>query len=201
MNDAKGKAIQIICDEHRVISAVLHGLKYLAREAMDASVKPDFTVFRAMIHYIDEFPERLHHPKEDQHLFARLAARSREALGLVDYLRAEHEMGARLIRNLEHIMLSFEQRWPRGAGEFNGAVQDYADFEWNHMRKEEKELLPLAERHLEADDWEAIAQAFAANTDPIVKATEKEFEKLFSRIASLAPDPIGLGERWKKDTA
>ena len=57
------KAIQKIRDEHRSISAVLHALKQLARDAQDARVKPDFAVFRAILHYIDQFPEELHHPK------------------------------------------------------------------------------------------------------------------------------------------
>ena len=50
------KAIQKIRDEHRTLSAVLHGLKQLARDAQDARVKPEFAVFRAMLRYIDEFP-------------------------------------------------------------------------------------------------------------------------------------------------
>ena len=41
-----------------------------------------FDVMRAMLFYIDEFPERLHHPKETELLFppvARLAPETREA--------------------------------------------------------------------------------------------------------------------------
>lgn len=34
-------------------------------------------------------------------------------------------------------------------------------------------------------------------TDPIAGMHERDFEKLFSRIVSLAPEPVGLGERWK----
>ena len=65
------------------------------------------------------------------------------------------------------------------------------------MRKEEQQLLPLAERHLTAEDWQAIDAAFAANRDPIAGMQERDFEKLFSRIVALAPDPVGLGERWQ----
>ncbi len=201
MSDFKDQAIRILRDEHRSLSAVLDGLKYLADQAMDASVRPDFAVFRAMIHYIDEFPESLHHPKEDQHLFARVAARSPEAQPLVDGLRAAHQTGAKLIRDLEHALLSFEQRWPVGASNFGAAVQAYADFHWQHMGKEERELLPLAERVLTAEDWQAIFDAFAANQDPIAQVTGKEFDKLFARIVAIAPEPIGLGERWKKTVA
>ena len=187
--------------EHRSLSAVLHGLKELARMAQDASVRPDFRPFHAMLRYIDEYPERLHHPKEDKFLFARLAARSPQARPLIEKLEAEHELGAKLIRELERSFLFFEEGWPTGAREFQESVDAYAQFHWSHMRKEELELLPLAERYLTAEDWDAIDTAFAANTDPIAGMYERDFQKLFSRIVALAPAPVGVGAPWTKATA
>jgi hemerythrin-like domain-containing protein len=192
------EAIRILKDEHRSIAAVLHGLKHLAEMAQDVRAKPEFQVFRSMLRYLDEYPERLHHPKEDKHLFARLVKRAPEARLLVEELQAEHEEGARLIRELERALVFFEEGWPAGAPEFERAVDAYADFHWKHMRKEEQELLPLAEKHLTASDWEAIAAAFRKNRDPISGVGETDFDKLFSRIATLAPAPIGLGDPWKK---
>jgi len=190
------EAISVLKSEHRSIAAVLHGLKELARLAQDATVRPRFQVLRSMLRYIDEYPERLHHPKEDEHLFARLLARSAGARPLIEALQAEHKEGAHLIRELERALLFFEEGWPAGAREFQRAVEAYADLHWKHMRKEEEELLPLAERHLLAEDWKAIDAAFAANRDPISGMQERDFEKLFTRIANLAPAPVGLGERW-----
>jgi hemerythrin-like domain-containing protein len=181
-------AIQIIREEHRSISAVLHALKQLAKDAEDTSVEPRFEVFRAMIYYIDQFPERMHHPKEDLCLFARLEVRAPQAAALIGELRAEHVMGARLIRDLEQALVGLEVGWQGGARTFRAAVDAYAEFHWNHMRKEEQQLLPLAERFL----------TVAGNNDPIADLREDDFEKLFTRIVSLAPEPVGLGERWKK---
>jgi hemerythrin-like domain-containing protein len=190
-------AISILKSEHRSISAVLHGLKELARIAQDALARPRFQVLRSMLRYIDEYPERLHHPKEDEHLFKRVVKRAPEARLLVEELQAEHEEGARLIRELERTLLFFEEGWPAGAREFQQAVDAYAAFHWKHMRKEEHELLPLAERVLTAEDWRAIERAFAANEDPVAGMRERDYEKLFSRIANLAPAPVGLGEAWR----
>lgn len=191
------EAIGILKSEHRSISAVLQGLKELARLAQDATVRPRFQVLRSMLRYIDEYPEQLHHPKEDEHLFERLVARAPEARLLVEELQAEHEEGARLIRELERALLFFEEGWPAGAREFNAAVDKYADFHWQHMRKEETRILPLAELHLLPEDWRAIDAAFTANRDPIAGLQERDFNQLFSRIANLAPAPVGLGEPWK----
>lgn len=190
-------AISILKSEHRSISAVLHGLKELARMAQDAKIRPRFQVLRSMLRYMDEYPERLHHPKENEHLFARLLAREPGARHLVEELQAEHEEGARLIRELERALLFFEEGWPAGAREFQQAVDAYADFNWKHMRKEEQQVLPLAERALTAEDWEAINEAFAANRDPVAGLQERDFEQLFSRIANLAPAPVGLGASWR----
>ena len=195
------QAISILKSEHRSMSVVLLALKELARMAQDETVRPDFRVFRAMLRYLDEFPERLHHPKEDRFLFARLVARSEKAKALVDDLKSEHVAGARLIRELERALLFFEDGRPGGAWDFQSAVEEYAAFHWGHMRKEEERLLPLAERHLQPQDWQAIDAAFAENTDPLAGMREQDFRQLFSRIAHLAPAPVGLGEPWKKAAA
>jgi hemerythrin-like domain-containing protein len=190
-------AISILKSEHRSISAVLHGLKELARMAQDAKVRPRFQVLRSMLRYMDEYPERLHHPKENDHLFSRLVAREPGARLLVEELQAEHEEGARLIRELERALLFFEEGWPAGAREFQQTVDAYADFHWKHMRKEEQQLMPLAERALTAEDWKAINAAFSENRDPVAGLQERDFEQLFSRIANLAPAPVGLGASWR----
>ena len=195
------RSVQIIRDEHRSISAVLHALKQLARDAEDPTLQPRFDAFRAMIYYIDQFPERLHHPKEEKFLFARLEQRAPQAARLIDDLRAEHVVGVLLIRRLEQALVGLEVGWAGAARSFRAAADAYAQFHWDHMRKEEKELLPLAERHLTLEDWREIDAAFAGNDDPIADLREQDFEKLFSRIVALAPEPIGLGERWKKTSA
>lgn len=192
------EAIRIIRDEHRSMAAVFSALKELARLAQDPGVKPDFAAFRAMIYYLDAFPERMHHPKEDSHLFARLLDRAPEARSLVEELQAEHVAGAHMIRELERALLEFEETAPRGAAKFAAAVQAYLDFHRQHMEKEEKRLLPLAERSLAPEDWAAIAAAFRGHDDPIADLREKDFRALYQRIVALAPEPVGVGAPWKR---
>lgn len=192
------KAIGIIYDEHRSISAVLSGLRSLARMASDGKLRPDFKVFRAMIYYIDAFPERMHHPKEDAYLFAHLERRDPEARALIAELKAEHVAGAQLVRDLEQSLLAYEQTWPKGADKFMAAVEAYSQFHWNHMRREEHDVIPRAERALKPEDWADIEAAFAGNADPIADLRNSDFSSLYQRILTLAPAPVGLGETWKR---
>ncbi|HEX9276192.1 MAG TPA: hemerythrin domain-containing protein [Casimicrobiaceae bacterium] len=188
------QSIRIIQDEHRSLSAVLHGMLYLVMKIRDRGTKPDFDLLGAMVYYIDTFPERFHHPKEDQYLFRLLRIRYPEAAPLIERLEAEHRAGADKIRTLEQTLARYQQG---GASEFSNfltAVQAYAAFHLEHMRAEEKELLPLAEKYLTAGDWEAIDAAFTGHTDPLFgEASSEDYDKLFQRILNLAPLPIGLG--------
>jgi hemerythrin-like domain-containing protein len=191
------KTIRIIHDEHRSLAAVLQGLLSLVRACHDSRVQPEFPVLNAMIHYIDAFPERLHHPKEDDFLFTRLAARAPEARPLIQHLRAEHIEGAKLVRELEAALLAYEVNGRPDLAAFAAAAEHYARFHWDHMAKEEKELLPLAERFLTERDWGEIDAAFAGNEDPIADLRAADFDRLYQRIVELAPAPVGLGEPWK----
>ena len=188
------QAIRIIHDEHRSLAAVLHGMLYLVHQIRDRGAEPNFDLFGAMIYYIDAFPERFHHPKEDQYLFRLLRMRRPEAAPLLDRLKTEHHAGAEKIRALEQALARYQQG---GASEFTNfltAVEAYAAFHWDHMRTEEKEVLPLAEQFLTAGDWEAIDAAFLGHSDPMlgVEAGAK-YDAMFTRIVSLAPPPIGVG--------
>lgn len=188
------KSIGIIRNEHRLIAAVLHGMRHLVREIRDNGAQPNFDLFGAMIYYIDAFPERFHHPKEDEYLFRALRARRPEAHSLLDRLEREHEEGAERIRSLEQALARYQQGGKKEFPAFAAAVDDYCDFHWKHMRAEETEVLPLAREHLTDGDWAEIDEAFLGHSDPLLAVeVGAEFETLFSRICNLAPPPIGTG--------
>ena len=187
-------AIRIIEDEHRSLAAVLHGLLYLVRQTREHGAKADFKVLGAMLYYIDAVPERFHHPKEDKYLFALLRARCPEARPVLDRLQVEHKTGADKIRGLAHALTRYENGGAAEFAAFATAVENFAEFHWKHMRCEEHEILPLAQQHLTAGDWEAIDAAFTGHTDPLFREQAgDDVHKLFQRILNLAPPPIGVG--------
>jgi hemerythrin-like domain-containing protein len=188
------KALAIIRSEHRSIAAVLHGMLHIAREIEEQGARPDFDVFGAMIYYIDTFPERFHHPKEDAYLFRALRLRHPAASPLLDQLQSEHAIGARKIRTLEQAMIRYQQGGDAELGGFLDAVRGYVEFHWKHTRTEERQVLPLAEKCLTADDWKAIDAAFTDHADQLLGVeSAKEYATLFRRIVNLAPPPIGVG--------
>ena len=186
--------LKIIRDEHRALAAMLRSLSMLLAEHRRHGTLPDFVVLRAMLFYIDEFPERLHHDKESALLFPMLRRRSDDAAGVLDRLDREHAQGEHAIRQLEHALLAFEVLGESRREAFEQAVQSYVEFYLAHMRVEEREVLPLAERVLQPEDWQELDAAFTANRDPLTgHPPEAEYRALFSRIVQMVPAPIGLG--------
>ena len=169
-------------------------LLLLSRHRRDATF-PDFAVLRAMLFYMDEFPEQRHHVKESALLFPKLRARSDEANQVLERLDQDHARGERAIRDLEHALLAFEMMGETRRAAFELAARQYADFYFEHMLLEEKQVLPLAERVLDAQDWAELDAAFTANRDPLTgHEPEDEYRALFSRIVNALPAPLGLGE-------
>ena len=190
----KHEAATILRDEHRSLGAVVHALQFLLREIHDKGRTPDFRLLHAMLYYIREYPERLHHPKEDRYLFAALKRRTHEADAIIADLEREHAQGEELLNDLTVALSIFEAGAKEGQQRFSREVSRFADFYWSHMQKEEDQVLPIAERALTEDDWRGIHAAFAANQDPNFSGdAQDEFRRLFTRIVNLTPAPLGLG--------
>jgi len=187
-------ALATIRDEHNALSAMLRSLRMLLAEHRRKSTLPDFSVLRAMLFYIDEFPEKLHHTKESALLFPMLRARCPEAAEVLDRLDRDHARGEHSIRELEHQLLAFEVMGASRRETFERSVDTYVDFYLKHMALEETEVLPLAQRALSEADWAVLDAAFLANRDPLTGfEPEDGYRPLFHKIAMTAPAPIGLG--------
>jgi hemerythrin-like domain-containing protein len=189
------RAIAAIHDQHRSIGAVIRGLAYHAREAAAGRTAADAALLRALLRYVHEYPDRLHHPAEDRTLFASVRRRTDDGDYVIAELEADHARGAERLEQLDGALCSVEGFAPGAVEAFAVAVHEYAEFHWAHVRKEEEVVLPLAERALADEDWRAIHGAFAGHEGPAFDAddTTDAFRRLFSRIVALAPPPIGVG--------
>jgi hemerythrin-like domain-containing protein len=188
------KAVVIIQKEHAALAAMLRSILLLLAQHRRDRTAPDFTALRAMLFYVDEFPERRHHHKETDLLFPKLRARTPEHRNLLDQLDLEHSRGEARIRELEHALLAFEMMGDSRRDAFEQTAARYVEFYLGHMAMEEKHILPLAQRSLTQDDWEELDDAFSLNRDPLTgEAPEAQYEALFTRIVSIVPAPIGVG--------
>jgi hemerythrin-like domain-containing protein len=188
-------AEEVIHDEHQALAAMLRSLSMLVAQAQRDGKPPPFDVLRAMLLYVDEFPERLHHSKESRLLFPKLRERVPALAKVLDRLDREHSDGEHAIRSLQHALLAYEVLGEPRRGAFERAVDRYTAFYLAHMAVEEREVLPAARRYLDEADWAELDAAFAANQDPLTGRHEPttDYQPLFQKIVMETPAPIGLG--------
>ena len=188
------KVLDTIRDEHRSIYAVLDGLRYLARRNLAGNTKVDPKLFRAMLHYLETYAERLHHPKEDQYLFAAMRQFGPQADAVIDRLERDHAGGERALRDLDHCLARCELAGETRFAAFANAVEEFVRDYIEHMHKEETEVFPLAIKLLTPEDWAVIDAAYGNAHDPFISKEEKrDLSDILDHIVRLAPPPVGVG--------
>jgi hemerythrin-like domain-containing protein len=190
---ARNAALAHLRDEHRSTARVLEALETFTAQAAEEGMEPDFALLATLLYYLDVFPERVHHPKEDRYLFSVLRVRSPQTIPLLDRLEREHRRLPDLLSELERGLVHWQGGAPDGTSAFALALARFCELNWEHMRTEESTILPEAERTLTDPDWLRMAEAFGANDDPLFGAARRrEFERLCQRIAHLTPRKLKL---------
>ncbi|MBC7470097.1 MAG: hemerythrin domain-containing protein [Ramlibacter sp.] len=187
-------AATIIHEEHATVAAVLRSLLAMIRQGPGTEPERFFGVLRAMLFYIDEFPEQRHHPKESNLLFPKLARAHPELMPVIRKLETDHMAGEGRVRELQHLLAAWEFIGETRRAAFEEQAHEYVNFYLNHMRTEETELMPAAEKGLSAAEWAELDAAFAADRDPLAGGvSDRHYDRLFTRIVLTAPAPIGVG--------
>lgn len=188
-------ALQTIRDEHASLAAMLQSMRLMVQKGPGDNRRQFFDVLRGMLFYIDEFPERLHHPKESNLLFPKVVKLAPKVMGAVDKLERDHMRSEKAARDLQHLLLAWDLLGPSRRTEFEEAIGQYIDAYLEHMNVEEKVILSEAERCFLDEDWRLLNEAFAENADPLTGhyRPAEAYERLFSLIVTRAPAPIGLG--------
>lgn len=135
--------------------------------ALHDDKQPDYDVMRDVVHYLRNFADRFHHPREDV-AFARLVARDESVRLLVSRLAQEHRViataGEELLERLDDILAgALVQRTAVEA-----AASTYLVYYRHHMATEETEIIPRAIDLLTPDDWSAVAAAVPSGPDPLL---------------------------------
>jgi hemerythrin-like domain-containing protein/nucleotide-binding universal stress UspA family protein len=160
------QALAIIQDEHRCLIVVIRALLLIINKARTEAALPRFELIKKILHYIEQFPQTLHHPKEELYLFRRLRERSAEVDAVLDDLERQHEEGAAMLRDMQLALPAYITGSVDGLERFAQAVDRFAQAQWQHIRVEENTVLPAARKYLSEDDWDNLAAAFGKNGDP-----------------------------------
>lgn len=188
---AAESAIKRIKAEHRALACILGGIQVLVARYREPASVPDFNLLDLMLRYIENVPDRVHHPKEDRVLFPAIALRAGNGKALVRELERDHARGAPMLAELRRAFRVFREGGENALNQLATAADEFTEFYLYHMRKEEEQLLPLAAVTLSQEDWQRVDSAFSNNADPLFDAElTDEYRRLYEHISELTPRPL-----------
>ena len=174
--------IRILMQEHKNLGAVLGCLKRASTQVALGQGALNVELFTAAFDYVEEYLNTFHHPKENLYLFMALRLRRPDLAGLLDLLESQHDAGEEVLARARAATKQFQEDADSVA--FKDAIDRYCQFEWDHMRLEEEEVIPAALDSLTAPDFRTLDNAFTNNEDPIFSNARKDkFDKLRAYIS------------------
>ena len=142
---------------HRVFRRELMVLPQLVREVSDGDTKRAATLADAVRLVLGGLHH--HHTGEDVILWPALLERAAPSTGLVETMQAQHEAVEGLMDGVEPLLQAWETSptTTRGA-ELATLLERLAGALVEHLDLEEREILPLAERHVTVAEWNSLGE-------------------------------------------
>lgn len=187
-------SMRILAREHLALRAVARLM------AMEAAIlaregQVDIDLLETIAAYIAEFPNRIHHPKEEAFLFRAMRVRAPErCAALLDRLLVEHSQENESIDHFLSALAAYQNAETGAEADLAHVASSYAKYLDRHIEVENTQAFPLAEEVLLEADWQVIDAAFLTNDDPLAGAAPagQRFADLHRRIMALGATPPGV---------
>ncbi len=194
--------LMTIYDEHKYIGVLM---KVLAEQLENISSKgtADFDLMFDIMHYMREFPDRFHHPREEV-LFLLLKEKDSSLTPTIKNLLNHHEhfgdRGDLILDALNDIIHKFTISKKDALQDL---FEDYISVLETHIELEETEILCRAIDLLDESDWQQLKHRTTVVEDPIFghqvhQRYRRIYDHLAQRIEKAADDFtlmefVGLG--------
>jgi len=151
--------------EHKVIAAIMNVLETEV-SALESKGEFDIDLVRLIIRYMEEYPDRFHHPKEEL-LFDAAAARDPEFRERASVIRSQHRALPELTANVKAIIDAIDFGESRPRADVLKTLRAYIDYERSHIVSEAGGLFPDLDDILSPEDWALAEVKVAAMEDPL----------------------------------
>lgn len=170
--------------DHRNMALLLDLLE-METERLAASGEPDYDLMRDIMLYMIEYPDVVHHPKEDL-IYQRLRSLHPEIDDDLKRVETDHQniekSGLTLKNDIEAMSVGADLN----RDEIIDNLRQYIEQLREHMYWEEKELFTLADELQSDGDWSAVVLKNDEIGDPLFgPRVERKYRRLLARIQRL----------------
>ena len=181
MKDSIEKTMNELRADHRNMSMLLDLLDGESMRLADDQ-DADYELINDVMTYMTEYPDAVHHPKEDL-IYGHIHDKHEKIDKQLEYIEKDH-------RELEEASHEIRQEIAEMGSEnaisresLAESLREYSRHLREHMFWEEKELFELGDSMNDDDAWADILKDHAGRSDPIFgNRVERRFRKLFNSI-------------------
>jgi hemerythrin-like domain-containing protein len=173
------QAVAELQAEHEGVLTVLNQLDRAAAAAERGSPIP-LDVFTDIQEFFSVFVDRCHHGKEEAAVFPRLEPGENAAL--IHQLEAEHQRGRELAAAYTAATRSYRPDDTSSGQHLAAAARAYALFLREHIDEEARELFPVIETTLAADDKEMVTAFARIEEEQIGPGTHERLHSMIDQL-------------------
>lgn len=127
---------------------------------------PDYDTIRTILQYCLEYPDAVHHPKEDL-IYSVLKGRDPALAAQVGDLEEDHRGLAEMTRELAALIDRALTEEPVDREQVHGLTHDFLRRYRTHIAREELHMFPAARQVLSEQDWADIDNRLESRDDPL----------------------------------
>ena len=136
----------------------------------------DYDTINAILQYCQEYPDAVHHPKEDL-VYGRLRDRNPELAAEVGDLEEEHRNLAEMTLSLAALIKSALEEEPVNREQVHNLTRDFISRYRRHIEREELHVFPAARLALSDQDWVDIDRQLVDRDDPLFGEVAADYFK------------------------
>lgn len=176
---------QLYNDHHHLQLVLSCFSKEIDRFDFNAQQDPDMEVILNALSYVQEYPDKWHHPAEDI-IFSHLLAKKVKESKLIKKLEEEHNKISQETEKVNQLCRAAAEDCIVPTSDLVESAQRYITLQRTHMEQENEIIYPLMDKLFNADDWKEIEKKIEIQKDPLFnEPSKREFTQLYNHILEL----------------
>ena len=181
MKNTIQKTMNELRTDHRNMVQLLDLLDAETVRLADAD-EPDYDLVYDIMTYMSEYPDAVHHPKEDM-IYRHLRTNHDDIEESLRHIEADHKALGMASHEIRRDIDAIAADGVVSREALAASLRKYSEDLRKHMYWEEKDLFELADTMDDDESWAELLKSYNEASDPLFgNQTERRFQKLFNGI-------------------
>ncbi len=184
---SRKSAIEILIDEHRLISRMVNVLTVLHKR-LESDDHADVNVLTDVVDFFRTFVDRNHHAKEEDALFPTLERYAVNPEGCtIQSLKSEHEQARILTTTLTDAIGKYKTGDPTAKGKIYTTIRNSIELYNDHIWRENILFFPMAEKALQESELNDVTRSYGEIEKSLGTDFRSKYEQLVNALEKITP--------------